>query len=104
MLREACGEHADQGFVFNTFLRDLAEKRGLDSGHSDFWQGVVSKGITLLTETEAENSEVTKEEAQRWLQELKVPKVATLQCSDTRKTCTGLMLFQAACQNAASCT
>ena len=98
MLREACEEHAGQGSVFNTFLKELATKCELESGHSDFWQGVVSMGITLLTETEAEGSGVTKEEAQRWLQQhLGTAKV------DTGKTGTGSELFQAACQTAASC-
>ena len=78
MLRKACKEHAGQGHVFNTFLEKLAEKCKLDSGHSKFWQEVVSKGITLLTEMEAEGAGVTKEEAQRWLQQhLGVAKVAT---------------------------
>ena len=104
VLREACGEHAGQGYVFNTFLRELALKCKLDSGHSDFWQGVVGKDITLLTDTEAEGTGVTKEEAQRWLQQhLGIPKVATSQCSDTSKTGIGPKLFQAAYQTAAPC-
>ena len=104
VLRKACAENIGQGIIFNIFLRELADKRKLDSGHSDFWQGVVSKGITLLAEREAEGSGVTKEEAQRWLQEHSgTAKVATLQCSDTSKTGTGSKLFQAAYQTAASC-
>eukprot|EP00891_Asterochloris_glomerata_P008203 jgi/Astpho2/8203/fgenesh1_pg.00120_%23_110_t len=69
VLRGACEEHAGQGDVFNTFLGDLAQNRELDSGHSDFWQGVVSKGITLLAEEEAEGAGISKEEAQCWLQQ-----------------------------------
>ena len=81
MLRGACEEHAGQGDVFNTFLGDLAQNRELDSGHSDFWQGVVSKGITLLAEEEAEGAGISKEEAQCWLQQrLDIAKVAALQC------------------------
>ncbi|KAJ3279068.1 X-ray repair cross-complementing protein 5 [Borealophlyctis nickersoniae] len=67
-LRAGCARE-DESEAFNTWIREL--KRNLTTGphtrHQKFWEGVVDKGITLITKDEAGDSEVDKAEAEEFL-------------------------------------
>ncbi|KAJ7541908.1 hypothetical protein O6H91_10G081700 [Diphasiastrum complanatum] len=64
-LRKGCVIQ-EEPLEFNTFLRNLASKcRGRRL--NDFWEQIITKGVTVISKNEAPDSDVTLEEAQTFI-------------------------------------
>jgi len=63
-LKEECINHSD-GKLFNDFLQDV--KLEWKTSRKDFWQRVVSDGLTLITDSQCASGGVSKEAAESFI-------------------------------------
>lgn len=71
VYREQAVQLSEPG-SFNEFMKKLKEElKGLQK--TDFWQDVVKDGITLIDSTECSDSKVSRDEAEKFVQEEEVP-------------------------------
>jgi len=73
IMREECIRNSD-GKLFNDFLQDV--KTSMKSSRKDFWQRIVSDGLTLIIKAECESGGVTKDEAEAFIAPEQVQSVA----------------------------
>ena len=67
-LRKACIEHK-KGKVFNVFLEQMASKYEHDRLRADFWKRVMEAKISLISNDELADVEVSKEESQAFVKQ-----------------------------------
>ena len=67
-LRKACIEH-NQGKAFNTFLEQMASKYEHDRLRADFWKRVMEAKISLISNDELADVEISKQEAEAFVKQ-----------------------------------
>ena len=87
MLRIACTENS-KGQSFNAFLEQMAARYEHDKLRADLWARVTDTQVSLVSQDEASDVDVTKQASEEWLKKhTPGPKVLSMSHAPFRVCC-----------------